>query len=146
MAKPIVNQLRRRTTLSSLAHDFCLRAAVSRASANGQRNTELLSHWAYECPEGGGECLIIPSILPKMPFEAPLKSNGHLRELCSFFRFGFRLLTVVRSRLLLTELQYRVRFRSARAAPPKSPDPYTPHTRSTTLFYTHILFTDDYAG
>ena len=54
-------------------------------SANGRRNTELFSRWAYGCTESGGACLIIPPMPPKMPFGA---WNGHLKDMCSFVRFG----------------------------------------------------------
>ena len=69
-----------RWSLSAVA-EGCRRGRA----ANGRRNTELLSHWAYGCPEGWGICLTIPNISPKMPFEA---SNGHFRDLCSFVCFG----------------------------------------------------------
>ena len=50
---------------------------------HGRKNTALLSHWAYGCPEGAGAWLMIPPMPPNRPFVA---SRGHLGKLCSFAR------------------------------------------------------------
>ena len=64
-----------RRSLSAVA-EGCRRGRA----ANGRKNTELLSHWPYECPNRWGAWLTTPGMPQKMPFEA---SNGHSRELCS---------------------------------------------------------------
>ena len=55
-------------------------AQVAQAECLDQGITELLFHWAYGCPEGGGTWLVIPPMPPNRPFEG---SSGHLGKVCS---------------------------------------------------------------